>query len=84
MAITEWYPAWVRRLGIVMAPNLADLYEAGGALAPAVARGQGVRLYLLPCSVWRVLPCGCRRAAVRGHGHGASVGSGLGAGETRR
>jgi hypothetical protein len=66
VATTEWYPARVRRLGIVTAPSPAAPYEAGGVLNPAVARGPVGHLYLLPRSVWRVSPCGWRGAAVRG------------------
>ena len=38
----------LRRLGIVMEPDLADPREAGGVLNPAVARGPDGQLYLLP------------------------------------
>jgi beta-1,2-mannobiose phosphorylase / 1,2-beta-oligomannan phosphorylase len=38
----------LRRLGIVMEPDLADPREAAGVLNPAVARGPDGRLYLLP------------------------------------
>jgi beta-1,2-mannobiose phosphorylase / 1,2-beta-oligomannan phosphorylase len=41
-------PAWVRRLGIVMEPDLTDPREVGGALNPAAARGPDGQLYLLP------------------------------------
>jgi predicted GH43/DUF377 family glycosyl hydrolase len=40
--------ALVRRLGIVMEPDLADPREAAGVLNPAVARGPDGQLYLLP------------------------------------
>jgi hypothetical protein len=84
MARTAWYPVRVRPLGIVMAPNPADPYAAGGVVHPAVARGPEGHLDLLPRSVWRASPCGGRGAAVRGWGHGAPLGSGLGPGEARR
>jgi predicted GH43/DUF377 family glycosyl hydrolase len=42
------FPWRVRRLGIVMEPNLADPREAGGVLNPATARGPDGQLYLLP------------------------------------
>ena len=40
--------ALLRRLGIVMEPDLADPREAAGVLNPAVARGPDGQLYLLP------------------------------------
>jgi beta-1,2-mannobiose phosphorylase / 1,2-beta-oligomannan phosphorylase len=41
--------AWqLRRLGVVMEPNMADPYEVGGVLNPAVARGPDGQLYMLP------------------------------------
>src|SRR5260370_25564205 len=41
--------AWqLRRLGVVMEPNMADVHEVGGVLNPAVARGPDGHLYLLP------------------------------------
>jgi hypothetical protein len=76
---TERYPAGVRRLGIVMAPNPADPYAAGGVGHPAEAH-----LYLLPRSLWRAWPCGGRGAAVRGQGDCAPPRSGLGPQEARR
>jgi predicted GH43/DUF377 family glycosyl hydrolase len=42
------FPWRVRRLGVVMEPNLADPREAGGVLNPATARGPDGQLYLLP------------------------------------
>jgi predicted GH43/DUF377 family glycosyl hydrolase len=42
-------PLWrMRRLGIVMEPDLSDPHEAGGVLNPAAARGPDGHLYLLP------------------------------------
>jgi hypothetical protein len=41
-------PSLLRRLGIVMEPDLADPREAAGVLNPAVARGPDGQLYLLP------------------------------------
>ena len=41
-------PWLVRRLGIIMEPDLADPTEAGGVLNPAVTRGPDGALYLLP------------------------------------
>ena len=41
-------PWRVRRLGVVMEPNPADPYEAGGVFNPATARGPDGQLYLLP------------------------------------
>jgi predicted GH43/DUF377 family glycosyl hydrolase len=38
----------MRRVGIVMEPDLADAREVGGVLNPAVARGPDGQLYLLP------------------------------------
>ena len=41
--------AWqLRRLGVVMEPNMADPNEVGGVLNPAVTRGPDGQLYLLP------------------------------------
>ena len=40
--------ALVRRLGIVMEPDLADPREAAGVLNPAIARDPDGHLYLLP------------------------------------
>src|SRR2546430_8682956 len=41
--------AWqLRRLGVVMEPNMADPNEVGGVLNPAVTRGADGQLYLLP------------------------------------
>src|SRR5437868_2936949 len=41
--------AWqLRRLGVVMEPDMADPYEVGGVLNPAVTRGPDGQLYLLP------------------------------------
>src|SRR5947209_10090930 len=42
------FPWRVRRLGVVMEPNLADPREAGGVLNPATVRGPDGQLYLLP------------------------------------
>jgi predicted GH43/DUF377 family glycosyl hydrolase len=44
----EMNAALLRRLGIVMEPDLADPREAAGVLNPAVARGPDGHLYLLP------------------------------------
>src|SRR5437764_11476605 len=41
-------PQHLRRLGIVMEPDPADVREAEGVLNPAVARGPDGQLYLLP------------------------------------
>ena len=41
-------PSPLRRLGIVMEPDLADPCEAAGVLNPAVARGPDGQLYVLP------------------------------------
>src|SRR5919108_1177808 len=41
-------PQHLRRLGVVMEPDPADLREAEGVLNPAVARGPDGQLYLLP------------------------------------
>src|SRR5205085_11923998 len=38
----------LRRLGVIMEPNIADPREAGGVLNPAVTRGSDGQLYLLP------------------------------------
>src|SRR5438067_9893012 len=38
----------LQRLGIIMAPDLADPREAGGVLNPAATRGPDGALYLLP------------------------------------
>jgi hypothetical protein len=83
VARTAWYPVRVRSLGVVMAPNPADPYAAGGVVHPAGARGLDSHLYLLPRSVWRASPCGRPTAAVRGRGHAAPPRSGLGPGEAR-
>ena len=41
--------AWpLRRLGVVMEPNMADPSEVGGVLNPAVTRGPDGQLYMLP------------------------------------
>ena len=42
------FPRPLRRLGVVMEPDPADLREAEGVLNPAVARGPDGQLYLLP------------------------------------
>src|SRR2546421_12709167 len=48
MCAMHMEPWRVQRLGIIMAPDLADPREAGGVLNPAVARGPDGALYLLP------------------------------------
>jgi predicted GH43/DUF377 family glycosyl hydrolase len=48
MEASSVLPWRVRRLGVVMEPNLADPHEAGGVLNPATARGPDGQLYLLP------------------------------------
>ena len=93
MATTGWYPVRVRRLGIVMAPNPADPYAAGGVLNPAAARARRAtspccralsRSGITRASVQCASPCGGPAAAVRGRGHGAPPRSGLGPREARR
>src|SRR5262249_17355842 len=46
-AVRAW-PWQVKRLGIVMEPDMADPRESGGVLNPAAARGPDGELYLLP------------------------------------
>src|SRR5947208_56078 len=41
-------PGQLQRLGIILAPDLADPREAGGVLNPAATRGPDGALYLLP------------------------------------
>jgi beta-1,2-mannobiose phosphorylase / 1,2-beta-oligomannan phosphorylase len=45
LRLTPWR---LRRLGIVMEPDPADVREAEGVLNPAAARGPDGQLYLLP------------------------------------
>ena len=48
MHTTDMATVQLRRLGVVMEPNMADAHEVGGVLNPAVARGPDGQLYLLP------------------------------------
>src|SRR2546421_10230639 len=48
MCAMHMEPWRVQRLGIIMAPDLADPREAGGVLNPAATRGPDGELYLLP------------------------------------
>src|SRR5256886_17486864 len=48
MCAMHMEPWRVQRLGIIMAPDLADPREAGGVLNPAATRGPDGALYLLP------------------------------------
>lgn len=45
---TEPFPYALERLGVIMAPEAGEPYEAEGVLNPATARDEDGRLYLLP------------------------------------